>query len=67
MKKIFTSLLMMLMLIASQVLPTAALSYDESYTSAKGYYSQKQVSIVLVNYMLMKPLDWILVIILLII
>ena len=41
MKKIFTSLLIMLMLIVSQVLPTAALSYDESYTSAKGYYSQK--------------------------
>ena len=38
MKKIFTSLLMMLMLIVSQVLPTAALSYDESYTTAKSYF-----------------------------
>ena len=38
MKKIFTSLLMMLMLIVSQVLPTAALSYDESYTLAKNYF-----------------------------
>lgn len=38
MKKIFTSLLMMLMLIVSQVLPTAALSYDESYTTAKAYF-----------------------------
>ena len=38
MKKIFTTLLIMLMLIISQVLPTAALSYDESYTTAKSYF-----------------------------
>ncbi len=38
MKKIFTSLLIMLMMVIGQIFPVSALSYDESYTLAKSYF-----------------------------
>lgn len=38
MKKIFTSLLIMLMMVIGQIFPIAALTYDESYTLAKNYF-----------------------------
>ncbi|WP_373155064.1 prenyltransferase/squalene oxidase repeat-containing protein [Clostridium sp. AUH-JLR23] len=41
MKKIFTSLLIMLMMVIGQIFPVSALSYDESLALAKNYYSQK--------------------------
>lgn len=41
MKKIFTSLLIMLMMVIGQIFPVSALSYDESFALAKNYYSQK--------------------------
>lgn len=41
MKKIFTSLLLMTVMILGQIAPTSALSYDESYAAAKNFYSQK--------------------------
>lgn len=42
MKKIFTSLLIMLMMVIGQIFPVSALSYEESYALAKDYYSQKE-------------------------
>lgn len=38
MKKIFTCLLIMLMLVMGNIFPIAALTYDESYTLAKNYF-----------------------------
>ena len=38
MKKIFTCLLVMLMLVMGNIFPIAALTYDESYTLAKNYF-----------------------------
>lgn len=41
MKKIFTSLLLMTVMILGQIVPASALSYDESYVAAQNFYSQK--------------------------
>lgn len=38
MKKIFTCLLVMLLLVMGNIFPIAALTYDESYTLAKNYF-----------------------------
>lgn len=38
MKKIFTSLLIMLMMVIGQIFPVSALSYDESFALAKNYF-----------------------------
>lgn len=38
MKKIFTSLLIMLMMVIGQIFPVSALSYDESFALAKSYF-----------------------------
>ena len=42
MKKIFTSLLIMLMMVIGQIFPVSALSYDESFALAKNYFERRE-------------------------